>query len=69
MNEENKQQERNKKAWSIADVIGWLLLVQGFIMAQNSVIWILIGDNTDKWFLRASMSMICFGFSGIILRK
>lgn len=52
MNEENKKQETTKKAWSIASVIGWLLLVQGFVMAQGSLIWILTGDDTDKWFLR-----------------
>jgi hypothetical protein len=69
MNKEDKQQKPTKKAWSIADVIGWLLLVQGFVMAQGSLIWILTDDDTDKWFLRAAMSMICFGFSGVILKK
>ena len=69
MKEAKNIQEPTKKAWSIANVIGWLLLVQGFIMAQNSIIWILTGDDTDKWFLMASMSIICFGFSGLILKK
>lgn len=53
----------------IVDIIGWFLFIQGFIMAQNSLIWVLRDDDTDKWFLRAAMSMICWGFSGIILKK
>ena len=68
MNEEQNLNKSTKKAWNIADVIGWLLLVQGIIMCQNSMIWVLTGDDTDKWFSRASIGLICFGFAGIIFR-
>ena len=68
MNEEQNLNKNTKKVWNIADVIGWLLLVQGIIMCQNSVIWVLAGDDTDKWFSRASIGLICFGFAGIIFR-
>ena len=67
MNEEQNLNKSTKKAWNIADVIGWLLLVQGIIMYQNSIIWVLT-DDTDKWFGRASIGLICFGFAGIIFR-
>ena len=68
MNEEQNLNKSTKKAWNIADVIGWLLLVQGIIMCQNSIIWVLTSDDTDKWFSRASIGLICFGFAGIIFR-
>ena len=68
MNEEQNLNKRTIKAWNIADFIGWLLLVQGIIMCQNSIIWVLTGDDTDKWFSRVSIGLICFGFAGIIFR-
>ena len=68
MNEEQNLNKRTIKAWNIADFIGWLLLVQGIIMCQNSIIWVLTGDDTDKWFSRFSIGLICFGFAGIIFR-
>ena len=68
MNEEQNLNKSTKKAWNIADVIGWLLLVQGIIMCQNSIIWVLTSDDTDKWFSRASIGLICFGFAGVIFR-
>ena len=68
MNEEQNLNKRTIKAWNIADFIGWLLLVQGIIMCQNSIIWVLTGDDTDKWFSRVSIGLICFGLAGIIFR-
>ena len=67
MNEEQKIDKPTKKAWNIADVIGWLLFVQGFIFMQNSVIWMFTATD-DHWFSRICMSFICFGFAGIIFR-
>jgi hypothetical protein len=67
MNEEQKINKSTKKAWNIADVIGWLLFVQGFIFMQNSIIWMFKATD-DHWFSRISMSLICFGFAGIIFR-
>ena len=68
MNDEQKIDKPTKKAWNIADVIGWLLFRQGFIMLQNGIIWIFTQDTTDKWFSRVSIGLICFGFAGIIFR-
>ena len=73
LNTETLTKEQNlnkstKKALNMADAIGWLLLVQGIIMCQNSIILELAGDETDKWFSRASIGLICFGFAGIIYR-
>lgn len=59
---------QEKSTLNIADVIGWLLLVQGIIMCQSGIIWVLTGDDTDKWFSRASIGLVCFGFAGIIFR-
>lgn len=67
MNEEQNLNKPTKKAWNIADVIGWLLFVQGFIFMQNSVIW-MFKSTDDHWFSRICMSFICFGFAGIIFR-
>lgn len=58
-----------KKAFGaeqLAKVIAYLLLIQAIILAQNSIIWVLTGDDTDKWFSRLTLSLICFGFSGVI---
>ena len=68
MNEEQNLNKRTIKAWNIADVIGWLLFIQGFVMLQNGIIWMLTQDTTDKWFSRVSIGLICFGFAGVIFR-
>ena len=68
MNEEQKIDKPTKKAWNIADVIGWLLFIQGFIMLLDGIIWIFTQDTTDKWFSRVSIGLICLGFAGILFR-
>lgn len=68
MNEEKNLNEIPKKSWNIADVIGWLLLSQGIIMIQSSILWAISDDDTEKWFTRLSIGLICFGFTGIIFK-
>lgn len=68
MDEEQKIDKPTKQAWNIADVIGWLLFVNGFIFMQNGIIWMFQETGSKNWFSRVSMSMICFGISGIIFR-
>lgn len=68
MNEEKDLNPSTKRAWKIADVIGMALLIQGIIMSQTAIIWIISGDDTDKWFSRMSVGLICFGFAGVIFR-
>jgi len=67
MNEE-KQIESTKRGSKLADFIGWILLFNGFVFIQNSIIWVLAGDTADKWFTRASIGLICLGFAGIIFK-
>lgn len=68
MNEEQGLNKNTKKAWIIADFIGLILLIQGIGMWISSIVWSLTGDNTDKWFSRVSIGLICFGFAGVIFR-
>jgi hypothetical protein len=68
MNEEQKLDKSTKKLWNIADIIGWLLLMEGIIMCQSSVIFVFTQDESDKWFSRVSMGLICFALAGIIFK-
>jgi len=53
--------------WKIADALAWCLLIQGLVFFQNGLIWGLTSDS-DKWFMRITVSLMCFGFAGIIFR-
>ena len=48
--------------------IGYFLLINGFFQMFSSCIWALIG-NDDKWFSRLFLSLVCFGFSALILKE
>ncbi len=58
-----------EKEYRIANIIGWGMLVQGCIFFLNGAIWAMTEDTTDRWFLRAAMGVVSFGFAGIILKK
>ena len=70
--EEDKNLEQNldksNEKLHIADVICWLLFSAGCFEFLSYIIWALSKDTTDKWFTRLALSMICFGFFGIIHR-
>ena len=68
MNEEKNFDNRTKEAWNIADVIGWLLFGAGIFNFISYLIWACSQDTTDKWFTRQCLSLICFGFAGVIFR-
>lgn len=68
MKEEQNLSEYTKKVWGIADAIALVLLIEGTFMFLSSIIWVFTSDNTDKWFTRISMGLICYGFAGIIFR-
>ena len=68
MNEEQKVDKQTKQAWDIADTISWLLFINGFFFMLNSIIWSFQDTGSENWFSRAAISMICFGFSGVIFR-
>ena len=60
--------KNNKQESKIADFIGWALLFYGTGMFFSGTIWTFTTDDTDKWFSRFSISLICFGFAGVIFR-
>ena len=64
MNEEIKETKRTKL---LSDIILNFLLIEGFVLMVNSIIW-MFKSTDDHWFTRMSMSLICFGFAGIILK-
>jgi hypothetical protein len=57
---------KNKEKDSVVDLIEFMLTVQGCFMLLSSVIWTFTNTTTDKWFSRLALSIICFGFVGII---
>jgi len=65
--EEQNLDNVTKKSWDLSDIIGWVLLIQGIVMMNISIIWSLNGDS-DKWFSILSIGLICIGFSGVIFR-
>ena len=52
---------------NIADLIALMLLVAGILNFVSSAYYSFAG-NSDKWFTRFALSLICFGISGIILK-
>lgn len=60
-----------KNLFRKADVIGWLLFSAGILNFISYLLWACSQDTTDKWFTRQALSLMCFGFAGIIfsLRK
>lgn len=68
MNEEQNLNKSTKEALNIADVIGWLLFGAGIFNFISYLIWAFSQDATDKWFTRQCLSLICFGFAGVIFR-
>jgi len=67
----NKEQDSNKsvqKDWVRADLIAYLLIMYGLVSVQSSIIWAISDDVSDKWFSRMLMSVICFGFAGVIFK-
>jgi len=64
---EDNKKKTVKTEWKIAEVLAWWLLTNGLIFFQNGLIWALTNDS-DKWFMRISISLICLGFAGIIFR-
>lgn len=64
----NQQQTPKYKLNNISNAIALFLLIEGIIFSINSFVWVFTNDNTDKWFYRFSLSIICFGFSGIIFK-
>jgi len=63
-NTDKSQKNREKFANSAA----WILLIMGVISTQNSIIWAITSDTTDKWFSRLFMAAVCYGFAGIIFK-
>ena len=69
MSKENKNlNEVENSALNIADVIGWLLFSAGIFNFISYFLWACSQDTTDKWFTRQALSLMCFGFAGIIFR-
>jgi hypothetical protein len=68
MNKEQNSENPQNQQLNIADVICWLLFSAGCFEFLSYIIWALSKDTTDKWFTRLALSMMCFGFFGIIHR-
>jgi hypothetical protein len=46
-----------------------ITLLMGWVVnLQNSIVWMFVSDDSDKWFSRMSMSLICLGLYGIVSR-
>lgn len=68
---EEEIQDSNKsiqKELSFSSKIGYMLTLVGLISLQNSIVWAISDDVSDKWFSRMFMGVICFGFAGVIFR-
>ena len=59
----------NRKLKIFTDFIGAFLFIEGILNFISSVIWTFTPDVTDKWFSRFCISIICFGFSALILKS
>ncbi len=57
-----------KKKYDFVDGIGTMLLISGFTTSFSSLMYGLTDPNNDIWFSRIFLSMVCFGFYGIIKR-
>jgi uncharacterized membrane protein HdeD (DUF308 family) len=66
--EAENSNEPQKQPLIIADVIGWILFSAGIFNFISYFIWACSQDTTDKWFTRQALSLMCFGFAGIIFR-
>lgn len=63
--------EENKKtriSHSFANFLCVVLMIQGAACNALSILHSLQGDTSDKWFSRAALSIICYGFAGIIAK-
>lgn len=63
--------EENKKTrifHSFANFLCVILIIQGAACNVLSISYFLQGDTSDKWFSRAALSIICYGFAGIIAK-
>lgn len=54
----------------ISKFIGWSLFGNGVSFYVSACVYAFsTTDNSEKWFFRISLSLMCFGFAGIILKK
>ena len=60
--------EKHSETFNIADVIGWVLFSSGIFNFISYLMLVFSQDTTDKWFTRQCLSLICFGFAGVIFR-
>jgi len=64
---ENNHEDKQTIDDKIGDFIALILMWSSVISFMSCIIFMFQGDS-DKWFSRLTLSLICLGFSGIIFR-
>lgn len=68
--EQNKTKEKISKRNTsdiLVSIITWFLAINGLLFYIDYIVYVFSVDDRDIWFSSLEMSVISFGFAGILL--